>query len=129
MGRAVLGVVVAWVLWSMLWVGMSASAQAAFPDLIDPSQRLEHVGVLVGYVVWSAVISVLAGFVCARIGERSAMKAVWSLAVIQLLIGTGVQASSWSLLPVWYHVAFLGLLIPMTVLGGVLGARGTPRTA
>ena len=49
-----------------------------------------------------------------------AMRAVWILAFVQLAIGIAVEASYWELMPVWYHLLFLALLIPATVYGGRL---------
>jgi hypothetical protein len=40
------------------------------------------------------------------------------LAVLQLLLGIGFEASAWNLMPVWYHLVFLALIIPATVMGG-----------
>jgi hypothetical protein len=51
------------------------------------------------------------------------MPAVWGLAVLQLLLGIGIEASAWSMTPVWYHVVFLALLVPATVYGGRLRVR------
>jgi hypothetical protein len=31
--------------------------------------------------------------------------------------GVFIQAQYWSRIPLWYHLIFLGLLIPMTYLG------------
>ena len=125
MRRAIVAVVVAWVLWSILWVGMNTGAQTLLPELIDPSRRLDHAGVLSLYVVWSVVASVAAGYVCARIGKTFAMKAVWTLAIVQLLIGIAIEASIWEMVPVWYHLVFLALLVPATVWGGRLSVRRT----
>ena len=35
-------------------------------------------------------------------------------------VGIAVEASVWSLLPAWYHIIFLVLLIPVTMAGGRL---------
>lgn len=121
-GRVALGVVAGAVLWAVLWVGGSGAARAAMPELLDPSQRLDHAGALFGFVAYSVVLSVAAGYVAAAVAKASAMRAVWILAVLQLLIGIAVEASYWDLMPVWYHLVFLALLIPATVLGGRLKA-------
>jgi len=42
------------------------------------------------------------------------------VAVLLLATGIGVQTSVWTLMPVWYHLALLGLLQPIT--------SGQPRT-
>ena len=41
---------------------------------------------------------------------------------VLLLTGIGVQASVWSLMPTWYHVTFLALVVPMTLLGSRLAS-------
>jgi hypothetical protein len=45
------------------------------------------------------------------------------------LLGSGafVESAVWHLMPVWYHVVFLGMLIPATLLGRKLRqVRQTP---
>jgi hypothetical protein len=121
-GRVALGVIAGAVLWAVLWVGGTAAARAALPELLDPTQRLDHAGALLGLIVYSVVLSVAAGYVAAAVAATSAMRAVWILAVLQLAIGVAVEISYWELMPVWYHLAFLALLVPATVYGGRLKA-------
>lgn len=125
MGRATLAVIAGAVVWAVLWVGGAMGAQAALPDLLDPTQRLEHVPALLGYITYSAVLSVLAGFVTAAVRGPSPMRAVWVLAWIQLALGVGIEASGWALTPAWYHLVFLALLVPATVWGGTLRAASS----
>ena len=47
------------------------------------------------------------------------------LAVLLVATGVGVQASVWTLMPVWYHLAFLGLLVPGCLLGARLKGTGS----
>ena len=119
-GRILLGVVAGAVVWAALWVGGSQAAQAAWPGVIDPTQRLEHTGALLGYIAYSVVLSVLAGYVAAAVARASAMRAVWILAFLQLAIGIFTEVSYWDLMPVWYHLVFLALIVPATVYGGRL---------
>ena len=121
-GRIVLGVVAGVVLWGLLWVGGSSAAQAAWPDLIDPEVRLDHLGILGGYLIYSVILSLLAGYVAAAIGGAAAMRTVWILAVVQLGIGIFTEISYWDLTPVWYHLVFLALVVPATVAGGRMKA-------
>ena len=37
-----------------------------------------------------------------------------------LLTGLCVQIGAWSMMPVWYHLPFLVLLVPVTLLGASL---------
>ena len=46
MGRAIGGVVLAFLLWTALWLGFNTAAQAALPEIIDPEQPLTHAGML-----------------------------------------------------------------------------------
>lgn len=128
-GRVVIGVIAGAVLWAVLWIGGTTAAQAAFPELLDPSRRLEHVGALLGYIAYSVLLSLLAGYAAAAVaGLPAAMRAVWALAVVQLAIGVFFEISYWTLLPVWYHVLFLLLIVPATVLGGRLRTAARPTT-
>jgi len=42
------------------------------------------------------------------------------LGVLQLAIGISFEVSYWAMLPVWYHLVFLALLLPGNVLGGAV---------
>ena len=118
MSRAIVAVVVAFLLWPTLWLGFNKVAEVALPDLVDLTQPVTHVGVLLGFVVYSGIISAVAGYVCAAIRKESPMRTVWVFAIIQLLVGIGVEISYWAMTPVWYHLVFLALLVPATVWGG-----------
>jgi hypothetical protein len=130
MGRAVGGVVVGFVLWTVAWVGFGAAMQAAMPDLVVPGRPLAHAGVLLAFIAWSAVISVAAGYACAAVRGTAPMRAVWALALVLLAVGVAVEVGSWGMAPAWYHLAFLALLVPATVWGGGLRAgRAAPAGA
>ncbi len=122
MGRAIGGVVLAFLLWTALWLGFNSAAQAALPEIIDPEQPLTHAGMLLTSIAYSVVISIVAGFVCVAIRKDSPMKTVWVFAIILLLTGIGVEVSYWEMMPTWYHLVFLALLVPATVWGGTLRA-------
>jgi hypothetical protein len=122
-GRAVLAAVMGAVLWAALWIGGAVAAQAAFPDLLRAGQPVTHTGALVGYILYSVLLSVLAGYVTAVVAAKDPMPAVWGLATLQLILGIGFEVSAWSLTPVWYHLVFLALIVPATVYGGLLRVR------
>lgn len=120
-GRAVLGAIAGVVLWSVLWVGGAAAAQAVLPDLPDAGQRVEAAGPLLGFIVYSVLLSVLAGWTAAAVaGVAGAMRAAWIAAALLLALGLYFEITGWDLAPVWYHVVFLVLLVPATVYGGKL---------
>ncbi len=121
-GRVILAVLAGAAIWAVLWIAGTQGAQAAFPDTLIPDQRLEHTGFLAAYIVYSVVLSVLAGYVTAAVGGPDPMRAVWILASLQLALGLAFEISAWSLTPAWYHIIFLALIVPATVYGGRLRA-------
>lgn len=123
MGRSILAVLAGVVLWSALWIPFGLGMQAAFPDLIDPQRYLGHVPTLLTYIAASFLFSLAAGYVTALAARARPVQHALALGVVQLLIGIGFEVSYWSMLPVWYHLVFLVLLIPGNVLGGMLRAR------
>lgn len=121
MGRIILGVIVGFVVWSVVFVGGEALVRAIAPGAVAPSDvtYFDSTGVLLGYLVRSVIASIFAGLSAVLVAAESA-KTTLILGVVLLLVGIMVQTSAWSLLPVWYHLVFLALLIPMTILGGKL---------
>ena len=112
--------------WAVLWIGGTTGGQAALPELMTPGQRVTHVGVLLGLIGYSVPLSILAGFVTAAAAAEGARVAVWLLAALQLTLGVIAELSYWALLPVWYHLVFLSLVVPATLYGGVLRRRARP---
>lgn len=131
-GRMVLAVLLGTVTWGILWSVGTQATMAAFPEHAREGEPLTHTGLLLAYIAYSVVLSVLAGFLAAAVtgGDRP-MVAVWALAALQLAVGIMVEVSYWNLMPAWYHVIFLTLVVPATVWGGKLraGRGGTPREA
>ena len=128
-GRVVLAVFAGAAVWAVLWVGGGQAAQAAFPSVLPVGQPVTSTGALVGLIIYSVVLSALAGYVTASVAARDAMPAVWALAVLQLAIGIAVETAGWNLTPVWYHAVFLALIVPATVYGGRLRVRRAPSAA
>ena len=127
-GRIILAVLAGALVWAVLWNVGTRLTQAALPDIVRPEQPLTHTGVLLAYIAYSVALSVLAGFTAAWAagGAGRAMRAVWSLAVLQLGLGLFFEISFWNMVPVWYHIVFLALIVPATVYGGRLRERRAP---
>lgn len=126
MARSILAVIAGAAVWALLWIGGTSGLAALFPDLTRPDERLTHVGIMITLIVYSVLLSVLAGWTTGRLSRADAVRDATILAAIQLVLGIGFQASAWSLFPIWYHVVFLGLIVPATVYGGRLAARRQP---
>lgn len=122
--RSFLAVLAGVVLWGVLWVGAGSGLAAAMPGSFDAEGFTQSAGLLVLLLAISVLLSVLAGYVCAAIARANPMRVVQILAVIQLVIGIGVQASVWDEMPLWYHLPFLALVVPAHLVGGRLRVGG-----
>lgn len=127
--RIILGVVAGFIAWSILWVGSDqllisfspnwyANHQYSFQAaMVNQTSFTPDNTILLMHLVRAAIISIMAGFIAAVVAGEN-RKAPLALGILLLLFGAGVQAVAWSYIPIWYHIVFLGLLIPLTILGG-----------
>ena len=117
----IVAVVVGFVLWSLIFVGGEQVTKAIAPTwAVEPEATfVDSIPLLLTYLARSVVASICAGFVTALISKDN-NTTPFVLAFIFLIVGLLVQISAWNLLPVWYHVVFIFLLIPMTMLGARL---------
>jgi hypothetical protein len=109
--------------WGFLWSLGNAAVLMLWAGAFDPDGGLRAPLPLLLLVLWSVALSLVVGWLAARIDVPAPRRAVWALAIVQFSIGVVVEAGSWALLPLWYHLVFLGLVIPATVLGGWLRWR------
>ena len=123
--RPVLAVLAGAVTWAILWLSGTRLLQALFPAQLREGEAITSMGALAALVALSVVLSVLAGFVSARVGGPKPMPAVWALAALQLALGIIAERSYWELMPTWYHLVFLALIVPATVGGGLLRRSAT----
>lgn len=130
MGKIILGVIVGFIVWSVLWVGSDAVFSAVSADWGKTSAEFRaavenktpyalSAAVLIALLIKSFIVSIISGFVTALIAREN-KKSTLVLGVLLLLFGIFVQVSHWNYMPLWYHFLFLFLLIPMTVFGGKL---------
>lgn len=119
MGRAILAVVVGYVVWTVVWLGGGAALAAVFPDQPNEAGVYDNAAMLGVLLALSVVCSLLGGMTCGKI-TRGKRRAPMVLAVLLLLTGIGVQAGAWSAMPIWFHIPFLLLLVPVTWLAAGL---------
>ena len=118
--RIFLGVTVGFVVWSILWVGVDAILRAVWTSYAESVKAMTFSSsMLIVPLVLSAVVSIISGFVAALISRENS-KSSLILGILLLIVGIFVQMSVWDKIPLWYHLTFLILLIPMTILGGKL---------
>ena len=129
--RVILGIVVGFIAWSILWIGSDqllitlspewyGAHQLAFQKaMFNKTEFTPDSTILIVHLVRSVVISIMSGFLAAVIAKGN-RNAPLGLGILLLAFGLLVQFMAWNYLPLWYHVVFLALLIPMTLLGGRL---------
>ncbi|MGB7207623.1 MAG: hypothetical protein WBD27_03080 [Pyrinomonadaceae bacterium] len=131
MVRIVLGVIVGFIAWSILWLGSDQVLRSASPGWygahelrfegakINETPFVADTMMLILHLVRSVIISFMSGFLAAIVANES-KKTTLVLGILLLAFGIFVQLDVWKFIPVWYHFLFLFLLIPMTMMGGKL---------
>ncbi len=128
--RIVLGVIGGFISWIIVWFvsekGISAIwpafgvHQKAFEEAIkNGGQFTPDTTMLFAQLVLGLVASLLAGIIAAfASGENS--RAPLFAGILLLLMGVAKAVMSWQYVPVWYHVIFTAMLLPMAIIAGKL---------
>ena len=129
--RMILGIIIGFIVWSILWVGSDFVLAAVSPGWYgEHHTNLEAAvnnktaftpdsTILIGGLIRSVIFSLISGFIAAVIAREN-IKTTLGLGILLLLFGIFIQSIYWNYVPLWYHISFLLLLIPMTILGGKL---------
>ena len=117
MGRNIAAIAGGFLLWTVCWLGFNAIISRAIPASFNTDGSTNSTGILVAFLLASAAFSILSGWILPKLARQFHTAHAWILGGILLLVGLFVQISFWDAMPVWYHVLFLGLLIPATYLG------------
>ena len=121
MGRIILATVAGFVLWSALWLVAGLVVLSVVPDAYGEDGRtVTSAGILLVFILAAVVISLVAGWLAMLVGRDGGRRAAMILAVLLLVVGLAVEISTWAYAPVWYHLVFLGLLVPATMAGAAL---------
>ena len=128
--RIVLGGIAGLIAWIILWVGIEkilsaiwpafGAHQRAFEEAIkNGGQFTADTSALLTHIVLGSILSVIAGALAAVIaGENS--RAPLGAGCLLLALGLLKASMSWQYVPIWYHVIFTAILLPMAILGGKL---------
>jgi hypothetical protein len=131
MVRIILGVIVGFIAWSIIWVGGDegiamiaphwyGAHKLAFEKAVFNKEPFDaNFAILVLKLVHSIVASVLAGYLASFVANES-KRTTLILGVLLLAVGVYFESTYWQQIPIWYHLVFLILLIPMTIAGGKL---------
>ncbi|MGD9631545.1 MAG: hypothetical protein AB7V18_20080 [Pyrinomonadaceae bacterium] len=135
MMRIALGVFVGFLAWVVVWFGsetiLSAvwpafgSHQTAFQTAIEQGGPFTaNATFLLVHIVLATIVSVIAGYLAALVAGENKRSAL-ILGLLLLAVGLLKAIMSWPLVPVWYHVIFTAILLPMAILGGKLKAANS----
>jgi hypothetical protein len=128
--RIVLGVVAGFIAWFIMWVISEKIIGAMWPAFGAHQKAFEEAiknggpftadtGALLTHIVLGSIVSVLAGYLAALIaGENT--KAPLFAGILLLAMGVAKAVMSWQYVPIWYHIIFTAILLPMAVIGGKL---------
>ena len=129
--RIVLGMVAGFVGWLIMWLGGERIVGAISPTGFGDHQRAFEEAVKNGgqfngnagffgtHLVLLSVVSLLAGVLTALVAGGNP-RAPLVLGIVLLALALAKAGMSWRYAPLWYHVMFAALPIPMTILGGKL---------
>jgi uncharacterized membrane protein YeaQ/YmgE (transglycosylase-associated protein family) len=124
--RIILGVAAGFIVWSVLWVGVDAILRLVWTSYDESVKTMTFSSkMLIVPLVLSAIVSIVSGFVAALIAKENT-KSPLILGILLLIVGVFVQMGVWEKIPLWYHLTFWILLVPMSVLGGKLRAESRP---
>ena len=129
--RIVLGIISGFISWMIAWVGSEKILSAIWPEGFGVHQRAFEEAVknggqftadttmLLTHIVLGSIVSVMSGSLAALIaGENT--RAPLVLGFVLLAVGLLKAVMSWVHVPIWYHVIFTAILLPMAIIGGKL---------
>ena len=133
MARTVLGVIVGFIAWAIVWFGSETILSAIWPTFgvhqAEFQAAIEHgpnasgftanSTILLVHIVLGSIVSVMSGFLAALVAGET-KRAPLVLGFLLLAFGLLKVVMSWPYVPIWYHVIFTAILLPMTIVGGRL---------
>ncbi len=131
MVRIILGVIAGFFAWAILWFGGEKALSAIWPEWFGAQQLAFEAALtnggqfnpdtkfLLTHIVCGSIASIISGFLAALIAREN-KRAPLILGFLLLALGLLKAILSWQYVPIWYHVIFTAILIPMTILGGKL---------
>ena len=124
--RSVLAVIGGFLLWSLVWVASNQLVIALFPRHVKDDGGIDQPAVLLMLITVSLALSFLSGYLVAVWARRKEVPHAAVLGAVLLAVGVFVQVQYWEVMPLWYHLCFLGLLLPGAALGGWLRDLRSP---
>jgi hypothetical protein len=130
MVRIVLGVIAGFFGWLIGWLVSEKIISAIWPAFGTHQRAFEEAtknggaftadnGALITHIVLGTIASLMAGALAAIIAVRNTYAPLIGGCLL-LAMGIAKAAMSWQLVPIWYHIIFTAMLLPLTIVGGKL---------
>ena len=131
--RIALGVIAGFIAWLIVWFvsekGLSAIwpafgvHQKAFEEAIkNGGEFTANSTMLLTHIVIGSIVSIMVGALATLIAGKDTYAPLIAGCLL-LAMGIAKAAMSWQLVPIWYHVIFTAMLLPMAIVGGKLMAN------
>jgi hypothetical protein len=124
MVRSIFSILAGFVVWSVIWLVAGQGVRAAMPDAFAEDGSTSDMGVSLLMLVASVICSLAAGYVAALVARGRVLTHGLVLGIILLAVGIMVEIQYWTTMPLWYHLIFWVLLIPVAVGGAALRGAG-----
>jgi sulfite exporter TauE/SafE len=128
--RILLGAVLGFFAWLIMWVVSEkiisvvwpafGEHQRAFQEAITNGGEFAYeTGALVTHIVLGLLVSAAAGYIAAVVSGESSRAPMFA-GILLLAMGVAKAAMSWQYVPIWYHIVFTAILLPLAIVGGRL---------
>lgn len=116
--RSIAAVAAGSITWMVTALGTDVIIATVRPEWMGAAGQVKDVPVLLFVLSYALGFSVLGGWVTAWAAPRRPVLHALILGFVQLAMGLVATAIHFDMMPLWYHVTFLTLLVPANVLGG-----------
>jgi hypothetical protein len=122
--KGALGVIAGLVAWLVVVSVLGYLMRVSWPAYASVAAAMTFtVSMMIARLSIGAVATIAGGFVTAAIAPSAVATFVTGGLLLAGFIP--VHVSIWQTFPVWYHLTFLGSLLPLTWLGGRMKARAS----
>lgn len=124
--RSIGSIATGFAVWTVLFLGTNALLSLVAPGAFKPDGSTDSTLLLLLIVTLSVLFSVVAGWITFKVDRVRALGSSLILGVLLLAVGIFVQLQYWEVMPLWYHLSFLGALIPGVLVGYRLAVTRSP---
>ena len=119
MAKTILAVVVGFIAWFAIALGLGTAMRASWPAYAAVADAMTFtLPMMFARLALGVLGSLVSGWVTARIATHpKAATVALGIALLALFIPQHIQL--WDKFPLWYHTFFLCSLIPLAMLGGL----------